>query len=95
MDNAYYGPKNPCAPQLSPREIEILCLLAEGMSSREIGGQLSLSVHTVNTHRRNMQAKSGSNNTSALIAWGFRCGLLLLDGPKANCLSEPPDSEKH
>lgn len=53
--------------KLSEREYDIIKLLAEGMSSSEIGDKLFLSHHTVETHRRNILAKTGVKNTVELI----------------------------
>jgi DNA-binding CsgD family transcriptional regulator len=51
----------------SAREFEILKLIASGLGSEEIAGKLFLSVHTVNTHRRNVLLKSGKTHISDLI----------------------------
>ncbi len=51
----------------SKREYEIINLLAEGKNSRQISEKLFLSIHTVNTHRRNLLKKSGSLATNELI----------------------------
>lgn len=49
------------------REFEIIRLVDQGLSSVEIAGKLYLSVHTVNTHRRNVVRKSGSESMAELI----------------------------
>jgi DNA-binding CsgD family transcriptional regulator len=51
----------------SGREFEIIKLIEAGMSSEEISQKLFLSVHTVNTHRRNILEKSGKASISELI----------------------------
>ncbi len=51
---------------LSPREKEIVQLLAKGLSSKQIADQLFLSSHTVDTHRRNLLKKTGAKNTLEL-----------------------------
>jgi DNA-binding CsgD family transcriptional regulator len=51
----------------SAREFDILKLIASGMGSEEIADRLFLSVHTVNTHRRNIMVKSGKTHISDLI----------------------------
>ena len=51
----------------SDREFEIIRLIASGLSSEEIAEKLFLSVHTVNTHRRNILKKTGKANISELI----------------------------
>lgn len=52
---------------LSEREVELLRLIYEGLTSKEIAGLLSLSVHTVNNHRKNMMIKTKSKNVGELI----------------------------
>jgi len=51
----------------SAREFDILKFIASGLSSEEIADRLFLSVHTVNTHRRNIMMKSGKTHISDLI----------------------------
>jgi DNA-binding NarL/FixJ family response regulator len=53
---------------LSPRELEIIELLREGKSSRDIGGNLFISKSTVDTHRRNILEKTGYDTTNQLIS---------------------------
>jgi DNA-binding NarL/FixJ family response regulator len=59
---------------LSSREREVLQLLAEGLSNREIAAQLSISVKTVETHRSNMMNKLGVGNKTELIKYALRKG---------------------
>jgi DNA-binding CsgD family transcriptional regulator len=54
-------------PAFSVRELEIIKLIESGMSSKQIADKLFLSVHTVNTHRRNILQQSGKDNISNLI----------------------------
>jgi hypothetical protein len=51
----------------SKREFEIITLIASGFESEQIAEKLFLSVHTVNTHRRNILEKSGKSRMSDLI----------------------------
>ncbi len=57
---------NICLP-FSAREFEIIKLIASGLESEEIAGKIFLSVHTVNTHRRNILKKTGKAHISELI----------------------------
>ncbi|HSC53019.1 MAG TPA: helix-turn-helix transcriptional regulator [Phnomibacter sp.] len=52
---------------ISHRELEILKLVYDGASSKDIANELFLSVNTVDNHRRNMLKKSGAVDTSSLI----------------------------
>jgi len=59
--------QNGKAGMLSDREIEILKLVAEGFSSKQVADKLFLSELTVNTHRRNMLKKTNQPNVAALV----------------------------
>lgn len=63
-------------PMLTRREKEILSLLDQGLSSQEIAGRLSLSIHTIDTHRKNMLQKLNVHNTPALLKAASKLGLL-------------------
>jgi DNA-binding NarL/FixJ family response regulator len=54
-------------PGLSEREFEIIRLVESGLGSKEIAEKLFLSVHTVNTHRKNILEKTGKAQISDLI----------------------------
>lgn len=57
--------------QLSPKEIEIIKYVAKGLSSKDIADALFLSVHTVDTHRRNLLKKLRLNNTASLVSFAY------------------------
>lgn len=52
---------------ITPKEREILLLIADGLSSKQIAERLRISFYTVQTHRKNMLAKMGVKNTPELI----------------------------
>ena len=62
--------------RLTEREKEILKLLAEGYSSRQIADQLSLTAKTVLNHRRNIMEKLGVENLAQLIKYAIKIGLV-------------------
>lgn len=64
---------------LTPREREVLQLLAEGNSAREISLKLHLSVKTVETHRRNLMEKLGVHSLAGLTKYAVRAGLTVLE----------------
>jgi len=70
--------RNPsCAGlHITEREIEIVRLVAEGLSNKEIAEKLFLSTHTVTTHRKNIMAKLQLNNTAGLVLYAVRNDLL-------------------
>lgn len=71
------APDEPTGPpdDLTPREVEVLELLALGYMNPEIAERLVLSVRTVETHRANIQRKSGRSTRAELVAYARQHGL--------------------
>ncbi|MFV0269923.1 MAG: response regulator [Draconibacterium sp.] len=65
--------------QLSDREKEIFMLLAEGVSTREIGEKLFISVKTVGTHKQNILDKLNLKNNSDVVKYALKKGLIHLE----------------
>ena len=61
---------------VSDREMEIIKLIAEGYSNKEVADKLFLSTHTVTTHRKNIMNKLGVNNTAGLVLFAVRENLV-------------------
>jgi DNA-binding CsgD family transcriptional regulator len=61
---------------LTKRELEILKLVKSGLLSKEISNQLSISLHTVNTHRQRFLEKLGANNSFEAVSMASKFGLL-------------------
>lgn len=61
---------------LTPREIEVLGLVAVGLASDEIGDRLCISTATVNNHRGHILEKLGVRNSAEAVAWAAERGLL-------------------
>lgn len=64
---------------LSPREREVIQLLAEGLTSPEIGQRLGVATHTIETHRRNVMRKLDIHSVADLTKYAIREGLTPLD----------------
>ena len=64
------------APALSPRERQVLELLAHGHTNREIAARLVLSVKTIETHRARLSDKLGLHNRAELVRIALDLGLL-------------------
>ena len=62
--------------RLSPREREVLQLVAEGYTSAEIGGRLGISPKTVEVHRGRISAKLGIQGVPGLVKYAIRKGLI-------------------
>lgn len=70
-------PPMPAAEQpLTPRQVQILTLLAQGRSSRQIAGDLGLSSKTVDVHRGRIMNRLELNNLASLARYALRNGLL-------------------
>ena len=76
---------------LSTREIEIIELVAEGLTNQEIAERLTISKRTVDNHVSNVFTKTGSKNRVALLNWAMDHGKICRDG--FNCCSLPGTSD--
>jgi DNA-binding NarL/FixJ family response regulator len=60
---------------LSPREVQILGLVAQGLSNRQVGTTLSISEHTAANHMRSILRKTGCANRTEAASYAHRHGL--------------------
>lgn len=58
--------------ELTERECEILALICQELTNREIANRLSISVRTVDAHRRNVLQKTGAKNTAGLVKYAIK-----------------------
>ena len=63
---------------LTPRETEVLNLLADGLGNREIAGRLHISEHTIKFHIRSILGKLGASTRTEAVSRGLRSGLIEL-----------------
>jgi DNA-binding NarL/FixJ family response regulator len=75
LDRASRGEATPEDP-LTPRELEVVKLIAEGFTSEEISEQLFISKKTVDRHRSNVLEKLGMRNRVELTRYAIRRGLV-------------------
>jgi DNA-binding CsgD family transcriptional regulator len=61
---------------LTPREIDVLRLVAAGNANKEIGAQLSLTEVTVKTHVKNILAKLGANDRTHAVTIALKRGII-------------------
>jgi DNA-binding NarL/FixJ family response regulator len=61
---------------LTPRELQVLQLIVEGKSTKQVSVQLNLSVNTVGVHRANIMRGLGIHNMAELVAYAIRKGLV-------------------
>jgi DNA-binding NarL/FixJ family response regulator len=64
------------ASVLTPRELDVLKLVAQGLTNPDIARQLVLSEHTVHRHLANIFCKLSLSSRAAAAAWGVRTGLV-------------------
>ncbi len=63
------------APELTPRELQVLQLIVNGKSNREIAAILGVSANTIAVHRTNLMQALGIHNTADLVVYAIRNGL--------------------
>jgi DNA-binding NarL/FixJ family response regulator len=68
--------------RITPRESEIIRLLAEGKANKEIAAQLGITFRTVETHRANIMLKLGLHSLAELIHYAMRHGIATVQGTK-------------
>jgi DNA-binding NarL/FixJ family response regulator len=71
---------------LSPRELQVLRLVAEGKTSKDIAVLLDLGLQTVRSYRKTMMKKLGVNNVAGLTQLALAAGITHWNKPDANTL---------
>ena len=90
MEGMFSGDfSNSVQMSLSAREMEIIELVADGLTNQEIAQKLTISKRTVDNHVSNMFTKTVSKNRVALLNWAMDHGKICRDG--FNCCSLPDD----
>ncbi len=72
------GPREPEKRALTEREVEVLKLVAQGLSAKEIGEQLKLSARTVEKHREHISDKTGCSTAVQLVRYAIHKGHVIL-----------------
>jgi two-component system, NarL family, response regulator YdfI len=75
-----YAPADDSGPieSLTPREVEVLSMLAEGAGNKQIARRLGISEHTVKFHVGSIMSKLGASSRTEAVTVGIRNGLVLL-----------------
>ncbi len=73
-----FGPAEEAGPLLSPREVEILALIGDGLSNKEVARRLGISGHTVKFHIESLFRKLAAGSRAEAVHKGLRQGLIEL-----------------
>jgi DNA-binding NarL/FixJ family response regulator len=79
--------KSPFPASLSDREVEIIDLVAKGLTNQEIAQKLEISKRTVDNHISNILTKTDMGNRVALVRWALQWGKVCLND--VNCCAMP------
>ncbi|MEQ9425329.1 MAG: response regulator transcription factor [Cyclobacteriaceae bacterium] len=74
--DSYKKDKNTVEVKLTTRELDVLQLLADGLTTPEIAEKLFISTHTVESHRKNLLSKTGEKTSAGLVRYALDNGLL-------------------
>jgi len=88
------GPFSPKLPQLSPREREVVQLLAESKTSKEVAMILNISLKTVETHRSNILLKLNLHSVTELVLYAVRNEIVHVQLPSVRRLPRSGNSRK-
>jgi DNA-binding CsgD family transcriptional regulator len=76
--DAYLGGRASCVDPLTLREREVLQLVAEGKTTKDVAAALDLTVKTAEYYRSRVMAKLGVHNTAGLVRYALRSGVVQL-----------------
>ncbi|HEY9889113.1 MAG TPA: LuxR C-terminal-related transcriptional regulator [Candidatus Obscuribacterales bacterium] len=76
---------------LSERELQIVELVAAGLTNQEISDELEISKRTVDNHISNILTKTATGNRVALVRWALQWGKVCIND--VNCCALPPIDE--
>lgn len=76
---------------LSERELEVIELVAAGLTNQEIAEKLEISKRTVDNHISNILTKTSTDNRVALVRWALQWGKVCID--EVNCCTLPAPGE--
>ncbi|HEY9736314.1 MAG TPA: helix-turn-helix transcriptional regulator [Trichocoleus sp.] len=78
---------------LSERELQIVELVAAGLTNQEISEKLEISKRTVDNHISNILTKTATGNRVALVRWALQWGKVCIDEVNCCALPDPGPSE--
>jgi DNA-binding NarL/FixJ family response regulator len=87
MENMTTGTETQVTGTLSDRELQIVELVAAGLTNQEIAEKLEISKRTVDNHISNILTKTATGNRVALVRWALQWGKVCID--EVNCCTLP------
>jgi DNA-binding NarL/FixJ family response regulator len=84
----------PQLPQLTPREREVIQLLAEGKSSKEVASSLNLSTKTAETHRSNIMRKLGLHSIRDVVVYAVKNNIIQVQLPQLTIAGDDPAASR-
>lgn len=87
QNGASVAESNGLSSDLSKRELQIVELVAAGLTNQEISENLSISKRTVDNHVSNVLSKTETGNRVALVRWALQSGKVCID--ELNCCHLP------
>jgi DNA-binding NarL/FixJ family response regulator len=81
------GDESQVSGSLSDRELQIVELVASGLTNQEIAEKLEISKRTVDNHISNILTKTATGNRVALVRWALQWGKVCID--EVNCCALP------
>jgi DNA-binding NarL/FixJ family response regulator len=87
MENMTTGTEPQVTGTLSDRELQIVELVAAGLTNQEIAEKLEISKRTVDNHISNILTKTATGNRVALVRWALQWGKVCID--EVNCCTLP------
>jgi DNA-binding CsgD family transcriptional regulator len=85
------GGESQTSGSLSERELQIVELVAAGLTNQEIAEKLEISKRTVDNHISNILTKTATGNRVALVRWALQWGKVCID--EVNCCTLPISKE--
>jgi DNA-binding NarL/FixJ family response regulator len=91
-NNAMTGSESQMTGALSDRELQIVELIAAGLTNQEIAEKLEISKRTVDNHISNILTKTATGNRVALVRWALQWGKVCIDDVNCCTLPVPGDT---
>jgi DNA-binding CsgD family transcriptional regulator len=80
------------ASEPTPRELEVLRLICEGRSTKQVAGLLGISVKTAACHRMRLMEKANVHDSINLFRWAIQRGHVTVEGPPGTAAKAKPDT---